>query len=111
MQPATGPITLFCLIHGEPSTRAFPVQINRECTVALLREFIVHKNSNYFKGIDPRLLCLYLVLIEEDDDAALARFAPADSISLLLRPTWKISKIFKREPLEDHIHIIVTLGV
>ena len=109
MQPATGPIILFCLIHGEPSTRAFPVQINRECTVALLREFIVHKNSNYFKRTDPRLLRLSMVSIKDDDDAALAGFDPTDSTVML--PTRKISKLFPQEPPEDHIHVIVTLGV
>ena len=96
--------TVCCLIYGEQTQCAFTVEIDEDKTVSVLKELIVVKNPNYFKGVDARQLCLWKVSIRNNDEQAIQRAHLDDSN--LLHPMCKMYRVF--DHLDDeHIHIMV----
>ena len=98
-------ITLMCLIYGERSQDSFAVRIDREETVSELKDLIVNKNPNYFKGIDPRQLCLWKVAIENSDQDALKQLHLYDLN--MLHPSATIHWTFPPNPSTSYIRVIV----
>ena len=88
--PMTGPITLFCLIHGTPSHRSFSVKVGTAETVDVLKNLIVLKKPNYFKNIDLGDLNLWKACIPKEE---LSNFKLNDDQFRLWRQTiqWKHS--------------------
>jgi hypothetical protein len=103
-------ITIFCLIHGEPATSAFPVKILESDTVGDLKKLIKSENIPRFDDIAAHELKLWSVSIPVDNTSVLENLVLENNkekgVQELL-PVKKISKIFPDEPAEEHIHIIV----
>ena len=97
--------TLFCLVYGEPSVRAFPVKIKRGEFVAMLKDLVKEEHKPALDHVPANALDLWQVSIPEEDDEGLKDFVLEDS--KMLRPMRKISSVFEGDPLEYHIHIIV----
>ncbi|CAG8645535.1 5837_t:CDS:2, partial [Paraglomus occultum] len=73
-------VTLFCLVHGDPTERAFPVDIEQNKTVGHLRDKIKKKKRPEFDDIAADKLILWAV---------------------------EISNMFSVPPAKMHIHVIV----
>ncbi|KAG0350128.1 hypothetical protein BGX24_008247, partial [Mortierella sp. AD032] len=43
-------LSLFCLVHGEATSNAFPVEIESTKTIGDLKELIKTKKTNDFQG-------------------------------------------------------------
>ncbi|KAK3827159.1 MAG: hypothetical protein JOS17DRAFT_818104 [Linnemannia elongata] len=61
-------LTVFCLIDGESTARAFFVEIDRTKTVAHLKKRMMTENPETFDGIDAKKLTLYRVSVAITDD-------------------------------------------
>ena len=100
-------ITLYCLIHNEPITNAFPIEIDENKTVGILKEMIKLKKAPR-SGYTADRLVLWRVNIP--DTTALKELVLKDNkekgVQELI-PMWKISKVFPKELSEDCTHIIV----
>ena len=99
-------ITLLCLVKGNTTANAFPVDINKNQLVGHLKKAIKEKIDvpANFKAKD---LKVWKVTIPGDQDDQLRNLILQDSDELLA--IRKISKYFPDSPLEEHIHIIVKL--
>ena len=100
-------ITLFCLVKGNTTANAFPVDIDKDQLVGHLKKVIKAEKQNDFAGIDADRLKLWKVSIPGDQDDQLRNLILQDSDELLA--IRKISKYFPDSPLEEHIHVIVKL--
>lgn len=99
----SGLITIFCVIFGEKTQDAFSVQIDRDERVSVLKEHILAKNPNYFKGIDARQLSLWYILLCGTGPHRPSSLEDSD----MLNPMDKLRKTFPGDPFGGHIHIIV----
>ena len=99
-------ITLFCLIKGDTSEKAFSVKISRDEPISELKKVIKEEIDvpTNFKAKDIKL---WKVTIPGDQDDQLRNLILQDSDELLA--IRKISKYFQDSPLEEHIHVIVKL--
>ena len=100
-------ITLLCLVKGNTTASAFPVDINKDQLVGHLKKVIKAEKQNDFAGVDADRLKLWKVTIPGDQDDQLRNLILQDSDELLA--IRKISKYFPDSPPEEHIHIIVKL--
>ena len=98
----TDPVTLFCLVDREGFDDAFSVKIDRAETVSVLKELIAGKTQDDWVH---RHIRLWKVSIPDGDEKALQQ--QSLKYSTMLRPMWKISKVFPENPPEECIHIIV----
>ena len=94
---------LFCWVCGD--TQPFPVEISPEKTVGELKEAIVAKKPNRFRGIDADLLNLWKKGILECEKNKLQLSDIKNEY--YLHVTWRIGKYFKEAPQEESIHIII----
>ena len=99
-------ITLLCLVKGNTTANAFPVDIEKDQLVGHLKEAIKEKIDvpPNFKAKD---LKLWKKEIPDDQDDLLSNLTLNDGDELLA--TKKISKYFPDSPPEEHIHVIVKL--
>ena len=111
-------LKLICYVKGEPYKRAFEVKIGKEESVAALKEAIKEKKSPDFNHIPADSLVLWNVSIPYNpsltnnvdtlrllDDDGLPQIS--DELIQSLFPVRKLSKIFSKPPVEEHVHIIV----
>ena len=98
-------ITLLCLVKGNTTASAFPVDINKDQYVDHLKKAIKAKKQNDFASVDAYKLKLWKVEIPGDHDDQLRNLSLEDSDQLL--PTRKISNYFPDSPPEEHIYVIV----
>ena len=101
------PITLLCLVKGNTTTSAFPVDINKDQLVGHLKKVIKAEQPQTFANVDAKDLKLWKVPISDDHDDQLRNLSLEDSDELLA--IRKISKYFPDSPPEEHIHVIVKL--
>ncbi|KAG0250838.1 hypothetical protein BG011_008048 [Mortierella polycephala] len=101
-------LTLFCLVKGDPTSRAFPLTILPTETIGHLKKLIKAEMAVEFNDVDASTLTLWLVSV------AVADYGDESPILLdtlnekmKLHPTSKIAKVFGRGVPEDSIHIIV----
>src|SRR5436190_16591488 len=99
------PITLLCLVKGNTTANAFPVDINKDQFVGHLKEAIKAKKQNDFAGVDADKLKLWNVKIPDNQNNLLSNLTLNNGDELLA--TKKISKYFPNTPLEKHIHVLV----
>src|SRR5436190_21765085 len=100
-------ITLLCLVKGNTTASAFPIDIDKDQLVGHLKKVIKAEKQNDFAGIDADRLKLWKVTIPGDQDDQLRNLILQDSDELLA--IRKISKYFPDSPPEEHIHVIVKL--
>ena len=104
-------LKIYCLVNGESSSEAFPVNVDASDTIGDLKELILPKITDTLKAKD---LTLWRVSIPVDDlDALIGSLE--DKKKLLdslpnkteLKPTDDICEVFKEAPPKKTIHIIV----
>ena len=104
-------LTLLCLVHGETSDNAFPVDISKNATVGHLKDAIKVKKQHAFADIDADKLSLWRLSIPADDDAMLQNLVLAndqDKGILKLHPAKEIGDVFPERPKKEHVHIIIS---
>ena len=111
-------ITLFCLVHGEPASNAFPVKIPQTDTVSELKNLIKMEKVPEFNHVAANKLVLWKVNIPTSDKAKLQQFNAKTSCETAVKdilggekiedPTEEIQEAFGDEPLtKQYINIIV----
>ena len=100
-------ITLLCLVKGNTTANAFPVDINKDQLVGHLKKAIKAEKHKTFHGVEADELKLWKVTIPDDHVDPLGNLTLNDRDELLA--TKKISKYFPDSPPEEHIHVIVKL--
>ncbi|GBB86839.1 hypothetical protein RclHR1_13290007 [Rhizophagus clarus] len=100
-------ITLLCLVKGNTTASAFPVDINKDQLVGHLKEAIKAKKHKTFHDVEADELKLWKKEIPDDQVDLLSNLTLNDGDELLA--TKKISKYFPDSPPEEHIHVIVKL--
>ncbi|KAK3805409.1 MAG: hypothetical protein J3R72DRAFT_352700, partial [Linnemannia gamsii] len=102
-------LTLFCLISGLPSSRAFEIEVSKTRTIAHLKDLIKAKQTPAFDDITVDQLNLWRVsipIIEEDDALPILLDNVADKDNKL-GPATRLSKVFPEDLPEETVHIIV----
>ena len=97
-------LKLFVFIIG--FNTPFSVKIQSSETVDDLKERILEKNPNGFKGVDAASLTLYRVELP-DDDTLEQSVAQAVNARRPLRPSHPLSEIFPANPPTKTINIVV----
>jgi hypothetical protein len=103
-------ISLNCWVIGESENNIFPVEIELSRTVGVLKDLIKEKKRPEFDSIAADKLELFKIHVPTDDFIRTLNEVnlPSDvEHATKLGPTLKLSKFFKHEPLEEHIHIMV----
>ncbi|KAG0280022.1 hypothetical protein BGZ95_011531 [Linnemannia exigua] len=109
MATTTHSLTLFCLLDGEPTSRAFSIDIKPTESVHDLKELIKASNNSAFNGVDTRSLTLWKVVIPENShgpNLAITMDALDDDGKTELYPMDDISEIFAEEP-DENTYILV----
>ncbi|KAF9115632.1 hypothetical protein BGX30_006215 [Mortierella sp. GBA39] len=103
------PLTLFCLVDGLPSSRAFEIEVSKIRTIAHLKDLIKAKQTPAFDDITVDQLNLWRVsipIVEEDDELPILLANVTDKDRKKLGPATRLSKVFPEELPEETIHII-----
>ncbi|KAF9537358.1 hypothetical protein EC957_008398 [Mortierella hygrophila] len=103
-------LPLFCLVDGEATTNAFPVEIESTKTVGDLKELISSNIPNTFSGVDAKDLTLWRVSIPDDDgddEVPIVLDKVNNKDKKKLRATSELSEVFPSKPPKDTIHVIV----
>ena len=91
--------TIFCLVHGEPATNAFPIEIDENKTVGTLKKLIKSEKENDFHDIDANKLRLWSISISINDTSVLEELVlknNKDNGVHELLPTDDIADVFLR---------------
>ncbi|PKK61374.1 hypothetical protein RhiirC2_791894 [Rhizophagus irregularis] len=99
-------ITLLCLIKGNKTTNAFPVDINKDQLVGHLKK-VIREEIDVPENVKAKDLKLWNVKIPDDQDDLLSNPTLNDKDELLA--TKKILKYFPDSPPKEHIHVIIKL--
>ncbi|GBC33485.2 kinase-like domain-containing protein [Rhizophagus irregularis DAOM 181602=DAOM 197198] len=99
-------ITLLCLIKGNKTANAFPVDINKDQLVGHLKK-VIRKEIDVPENVKAKDLKLWNVKIPDDQDDLLSNPTLNDEDELLA--TKKILKYFSDSPPKEHIHVIIKL--
>jgi hypothetical protein len=103
-------LSLNCWVIGERGDSVFTVKIESYENVSILKDLIREKKRPRFDSIAANELILFQIEVHSDDFNKTLKEVklPSDvEHATNLGPTIKLSKFFKREPLEEHIHIMV----
>src|SRR4051812_19036517 len=100
-------ITLFCLVKGNTTANAFPVDISRNQLVGHLKKAIKAEKHKTFYDVEADELKLWKVPISDDHVDPLSNLSLENGDELLA--IRKISKYFPDSPPEERIHVIVSL--
>jgi hypothetical protein len=94
-----------CLVHGEPRSRIFPVEIASTKTVGALKDAIKEKKQHTFQHVDADALVLWRVSVPDNQDLVetLGDLVDEESLS----PVHGLSKVFSNRPKEEYLHIVV----
>ncbi|KAG0196341.1 hypothetical protein BGX33_001758 [Mortierella sp. NVP41] len=104
------PLTLFCLVDGEATTNAFPVEIESTKTIGDLKEHIKAKKTINFSDVDADQLTLWRVSIpddDNDDEILVVLDNVKDKDKKKLKATRELSEVFPDKPPKNTIHVIV----
>ncbi|KAG0014707.1 hypothetical protein BGZ82_001683, partial [Podila clonocystis] len=98
----------FCLVDGEATSNAFPVEIESSKTVGHLKDLIKAKKANNFQDVEADDLTLWRVSIPVDPankhrPIVLNEFESATELD----PTDDLSHVFDDQPPKKRIHIII----
>jgi hypothetical protein len=111
-------LTVYCLVEGDSTRKAFPVPISSAKTVGELRKLIKAEKTVAFSDIDADELKLWKVSIPDDGNVVILR--DNQTVKNQLSATSKLFKVFEKELKEkvdlpeekadlpeDTIHILV----
>ncbi|KAK5796917.1 hypothetical protein F5H01DRAFT_418729 [Linnemannia elongata] len=100
-------LTLFCLVDGEATSNAFPVEIESTKTIGHLKKLIKAEKAPRFDDVAADELTLWRVSIHDDDDNDLPVLLDSVPVKKKLRATNKLFMVFDADLPEDTIHVIV----
>ncbi|OAQ27464.1 hypothetical protein K457DRAFT_636312 [Linnemannia elongata AG-77] len=102
-------LNLFCLVDGQSTFNAFPVEIESNKTIGDLKDLIKGQKTPRFDGVAANELTLWHVSIaaDDDDDDGLPVLLDSVPEKKKLRVTHELSDIFNEKPAKRMIHIIV----
>jgi hypothetical protein len=100
-------ITLLCLVKGNTTASAFPVDISKDQLVGHLKKVIKAEQPQTFANVDAKDLKLWKVTIPGDQDDQLRNLILQDSDELLAIND--IGDYWPTSPPKKHIHVIVKL--
>lgn len=98
-------LTLFCLVDGEATSRAFSVDIDRTKSVDYLKKLVKLEKTPRFNDVAPDELILWRVSIPDDNQVS-ARIDTLDGKEKLNNPRTRLSELFPEHP-DDKTYIIV----
>jgi hypothetical protein len=98
-------VTLLCLVKGNTTANAFPVDIGRDQLVGHLKKVIKAEKQNDFAGVDADKLKLWKVKIPGDNNDHLRNISLKDSDELVAIND--IGDYWSEKPPKKHIHVIV----
>ena len=102
-------LNLFCLVNGEATSNAFPVEIESTKTIGDLKELIKTKKTNDFQDVDADRLTLWRVSTPDDDDEEIP--IVLDNVNnkdkKKLRATRGLLEVFPDKLPINTIHVIV----
>ncbi|KAF7730065.1 hypothetical protein EC973_003010 [Apophysomyces ossiformis] len=104
--PTDIPFKLFCLVEGEPLSRAFSVEIAPTAIVDQLKDAIKAKKSPRFDDIAANELTLWLVEIPEDMEGSAITVDELDVKRKLTPPWTSLITLFPKPP-NDLTYIMV----
>ncbi|KAG0338494.1 hypothetical protein BG005_003700, partial [Podila minutissima] len=99
-------LSLFCLVDGLPSSRAFPIKATFADTVGDLKDLIKAHQTPAFDDITPDQLNLWRVSIPYDKQGSATTIGALDDKTELNNPRTRLSKLFPESP-DDNTYIIV----
>ncbi|KAG0246542.1 hypothetical protein BG011_002390, partial [Mortierella polycephala] len=99
-------LTLFCLVDGEPTSRAFPLSTPSSQTSGGLKNLVKIKKTPVFDDIDADQLTVWQVSIPATEDEAPIVLDTLNEKKKLM-PTDDLSDVFIEKPPKKTIHIIV----
>ncbi|CAG8521809.1 7335_t:CDS:2 [Paraglomus brasilianum] len=97
--PLEQPISLFCLVQGKPTEKAFPVDVEKNKTVGHLRKLIWKETQETFKNLDAKDLTLWAVSVPIGDGTVQVDLAQVEKCRLL--PRSKIANTISEDDLAD----------
>ncbi|KAG0080939.1 hypothetical protein BGZ92_000406 [Podila epicladia] len=103
------PLTLFCLVDGEATSQAFPVEIESTKTIGSLKQCIKTDKTPRFDDVAADELTLWRVSvpITDDNDEIPILLSSVTSNKKKLGPATRLSKVFPEELPEETVHILV----
>ena len=99
------PITLLCLVKGNTTASAFPVDIEKDQLVGHLKKVIKAEQPQTFANVDAKDIKLWKVTIPDDQDDLLSNLILNDEPELLA--TREIGDYWTEKPPKRHIHVLV----
>ncbi|KAF9322573.1 hypothetical protein BG006_002284, partial [Podila minutissima] len=96
---------LFCVVEGETSSNAFPVETESSKTTGDLKDLIKAKKTNNFQGVDANELTLWSVSISDEEERTMLLDNVPERTKL--KATRDISEAFTEEFPKKTIHTIV----
>src|SRR5213082_2533546 len=99
------PITLLCLVKGNTTANAFPVDIDKDQLVGHLKKVIKAEKQNDFAGVDADRLKLWKVTIPGDQDDQLRNLSHEGNEEL--SAINDIGDYWPESPPKKHIHVLV----
>ncbi|KAF9313348.1 hypothetical protein BG006_004179, partial [Podila minutissima] len=101
-------LSLFCLVDGESTSNAFPVEVESTKTIGDFKKLIKSEIPDTFNGVDAKDLTLWRVSIPiTDDDDIPILLNNVTSGKKKLGLATRLSKVFPEELPEETVHIIV----
>ncbi|KAK5801605.1 hypothetical protein F5H01DRAFT_283857 [Linnemannia elongata] len=101
-------LNLFCLVDGQSTFNAFPVEIESNKTIGDLKDLIKGQKTPRFDDVAANELTLWHVSIaDDDDDDGLPVLLDSMPEKKKLKVTHELSDIFNEKPAKRMIHIIV----
>ncbi|KAI1318391.1 hypothetical protein EDD11_006729 [Mortierella claussenii] len=103
-------LTLFCLVDGQPTSRAFSIKISSSDTVGDLRELIKIKKANNFHDVDADMLQLWLIEISEEKQGSAVTLDSLNSLDdnkELDNPRTRLSTLFPDGSPGDTMYVMV----
>ncbi|KAF8906387.1 hypothetical protein BGZ58_006329, partial [Dissophora ornata] len=94
-------LTLFCLINGELTSNAFPVETSSDKTVGVLKDLIKAKRTVALSNVDANELTLWLAVIPDNRCGSAITIGALDGKTKLSNPRRRLSQLFSESPDEE----------
>ncbi|KAG1755294.1 uncharacterized protein EDB91DRAFT_285621 [Suillus paluster] len=102
---SSGPLHLNCIVLGDDQSRIFEIKIEPTESVSALQKVIKDAKKHAFHDVDADSLTLWKVNLPVNETLkdCLDNLTPEQFLS----PVTKLLKVFKHQPDEEHLHIVV----
>ncbi|KAG0375054.1 hypothetical protein BGX24_009603 [Mortierella sp. AD032] len=105
---ASSILNIYCLIDGEGTSNAFPVEIESTKTIGDLKKLIKAEQSPDFDNIVANNFILWRASIPDDNQSSAITIEALDDKTELDKPRTRLSQLFPESP-DDNTYILVQL--